>query len=664
MSKKSGNKKFSNRETYDSTATGNGTTRRDFIGNTLIGSGVALLAANAPITAMGMDAGGPVDFKLGNTMSAPLTGLDSSWTGYGGVGDYATANGDTHKVINAAHTLRNDDFSDRVRNVKDTGEEFDLVVAGSGFAGCTAAYTYLKAKPDAKILLLDNNDMFGGVARHNEFEVDGYKLWAPAGSSGIPTPLEAMEKLGLHTPLWDELGLPAKFEAFQGARNSKVGVPFENGGGWETADMGWHFKGHPLAVNPWLNGFKDAPLDEKTKNNIMQLELFRDPPKRADYKEWLDSMTYKEFLINVMGLDYPSIEKYLLNSFATIGCGLGPDVISAYQAITYQQPGVRHYQRIENGVAPESIHLATLPGGNAGVLRHIVRKLIPGIFGKADTLGEVMFNPIDHSLLDKPGSPVRIRLGSLVVNVEHAGSVKRAKHVNVTYLNDDRMHRIKAAQVVLGGAQYMNKRIVTDLPKAHRQAMDSFMHAPVMIVNVAVRNWKFLDKLGVSIVSWFDDEDALGSATLLRTPPLLDGKETMPLEPDKPTVLPIYCCFPVPGLPIEKQAVAARMKMFSMSYADIEKKVRKQFTEMFAAGGFDADRDIAGIVANRHGHGYLAIPPGFHFPKDGRPSPGDVIRQPHGRITFANTELTGHQMWALATVEGQRAAEQLLSQLA
>ncbi len=94
------------------------------------------------------------------------------------------ANGDTHKVINAAHTLRNDDFGDRVRNAKDTGEEFDLVVVGSGFAGCTAAYTYLKAKPDAKILILDNNDMFGGVARHNEFEVDGYKLWAPAGSPG------------------------------------------------------------------------------------------------------------------------------------------------------------------------------------------------------------------------------------------------------------------------------------------------------------------------------------------------------------------------------------------------------------------------------------------------------------------------------------------------
>jgi len=89
-------------------------TRRDFVGNTLIGSGVALLAAGAPLAAMGAATGAGNDFRLGRTMPSPLNGLDQSWTGYGGVGDYATANGNTHAVVNAAHTLLNGDFRERV----------------------------------------------------------------------------------------------------------------------------------------------------------------------------------------------------------------------------------------------------------------------------------------------------------------------------------------------------------------------------------------------------------------------------------------------------------------------------------------------------------------------------------------------------------------------
>ena len=202
----------------------------------------------------------------------------------------------------------------------------------------------------------------------------------------------------------------------------------------------------------------------------------------------------------------------------------------------------------------------------------------------------------------------------------------------------------------------MNKRVVTDLPPAHRGAMDQFMHAPMMMVNVALRNWKFMDKLGVASVRWFGDD--MGWFTTLRRQMILDGEEPMPLEPDKPTVLTMYNSFCNLGVPIEQQTVNARMRMFGMSYADIEKNIREQFTKMFAAGGFDADRDIAGIIVNRHGHAYVATPPGFFFGKDGKPSASDVIRKPHGRITFAHAELLGMQMWEGAVHEGERAGHQ------
>jgi spermidine dehydrogenase len=52
--------------------------------------------------------------------------------------------------------------------------------------------------------------------------------------------------------------------------------------------------------------------------------------------------------------------------------------------------------------------------------------------------------------------------------------------------------------------------------------------------------------------------------------------------------------------------------------------------------------------------------PGFYFGRDGKPAAPEVLRQPIGRIAFANSELNGHQNWRDATGEGKRAVEQLL----
>jgi spermidine dehydrogenase len=77
-------------------------TRRDFTGSALLGAGAALLTAAAP---------GALRSASAQTLNAPMTGLDASWTGPGGIGDYANANGNTHEVLNAAHGhLRNRDL--------------------------------------------------------------------------------------------------------------------------------------------------------------------------------------------------------------------------------------------------------------------------------------------------------------------------------------------------------------------------------------------------------------------------------------------------------------------------------------------------------------------------------------------------------------------------
>lgn len=637
-------------------------TRRDFVGGTLIGSGAALLAAKAPGVA---NAQQPVSLppEFPQQMSAPLNDLNESWTGPGGVGDYARANGNTHEVVNAAHTFRNRDFDDRIRTASDSGEHYDLVIVGAGFAGVTTAYTYLKERPDARVLIFDNHAIFGGEARMNEFDVDGYRLWGPQGSNGCVWPLEEAKKIEMYSHLWEELGLPMELE-WQEPTNSDLKIPKDIYTpmhlAWEEADLGWYHDGHPMAVNPWSNRFRDVPIDDKTRQDFLWMELYRQPPAREDWPQWLDSMTYKQFMTSQMGIDNPAIDEYLNPFAAAMGCGLGGDVVSAFQAFNFIQPGVKEYSRqMGIGDPTDYVYLASFPGGNTGILRHFVHRLIPDVFGDASTLTEIISNPVNWDALDRRGQPARIRLNSLVVNVRHDGSPANSKMVHVTYLNDGSMHRVTADRVVMCGQQHLNKRVVSDLPDKYREAMSEFVHSPILTINVALRNWKFMDKMGVAAVRWFGDQIG-GWFTTLRRQMILDGKEPMPLDPEKPTVLTMYNSFSVPGLPASEQAVAARMRMFALSYAQVEQEIRSQFTKMFGPGGFDADRDIAGITLNRQGHAYVVAQPGFFFGKDGNPPPSDVIREPHGRIGFAHAELLGYQMWEGAAHEGERAARQML----
>ncbi|MEX2524358.1 MAG: NAD(P)-binding protein [Gammaproteobacteria bacterium] len=634
-------------------------TRRDFIGSTLIGSGAALLSMKAPGLIRSAQAR---EFELGKTVPHPLTGLGPEWTGPGGIGDYADANGNTHEVVNAAHQMRNRNFGKMVDAAEDTGETYDLVIVGAGFAGLGSAYRYNKECPDDSVLLFDMHAIFGGEAKQNEFEVDGHRLWGPQGSNGNVYPIKKALDSGWGAPLWRELGLPEEF-TWQDAKNlsKDIRIPYDVYSpmhiSWESADQGFFYDDHGFVINPWKNRFREAPIPEQMKQDLIWMEVFRQPPRRDDWRQWLDSMTYQRFLEKIMGIK-SDVASYLNPQMAAMGCGMGTDVASAYSAYSFMQPGVNAYDRYQGvGDLSDQIWLASWPGGNTGQLRYIVKNIIPGAFPGGMELKDVLFGPVQWQNLDRPNQPVRMRLSSMVVDVRHEGSPEKAQHVRVTYMKDGKLRRVRAKKVIAAGQQHSNKRIVSDLPGHMAEAMDAFMHAPICTVNVALRNWKFLEKLGVSAVRWFGE---FGWFFSLRRQMIIDGEEPMPLDPDKPIVLTMYNSFCMPGLAPAQQTVAARMKLFSMSFADIERAVRDQFTKMFADYGFNADRDIAGIVANRWGHAYVVCPPHFYFGKNGQPAPRDVVREGYGRIRFAHSELEGTQMWETAIHEGERAVRQVL----
>jgi len=69
----------------------------------------------------------------------------------------------------------------------DTGL-YDLVVVGAGISGLAAAHFYRKEKPNARILIIDNHDDFGGHAKRNEFQLGDRTLIGYGGSQTLQEP--------------------------------------------------------------------------------------------------------------------------------------------------------------------------------------------------------------------------------------------------------------------------------------------------------------------------------------------------------------------------------------------------------------------------------------------------------------------------------------------
>ena len=133
-------------------------TRRDFLGSALLASGSALLGGIAP---------------------AELLAQNDDFTGYGGVGDYRTANGNTLDVLQAGHAIRDRVYDPLPKDIIDTGELYDCVIIGGGISGLAAALTFQReAGPGMKCLIIENHPIFGGEAKQNEFLVEGKRLIA------------------------------------------------------------------------------------------------------------------------------------------------------------------------------------------------------------------------------------------------------------------------------------------------------------------------------------------------------------------------------------------------------------------------------------------------------------------------------------------------------
>ena len=621
-------------------------TRRDFLNSTLLASGGLLLS---PAT--------PVQLLLAQKEKPSPDSSSDDWTGYGGVGDYANSNGNTTAVFEAGHRIRDGEFESLPANLVETGEVYDCVVVGGGISGLAAALIFHRQAGEGKTcLVLDNHPVFGGEAKRNEFLVDGQRLIAHQGSAlfQVNYPRSFIERF------YQSIGLKTPRLQYQKWGSSDPEIPLTTTPYLGSAPYGLYFGakfGQPKGVwvtDPWGKKLEGAPISATARKELLRTQsadpaAAQVPKYRGDaISRRLDTMTLEEHLMEKHRISRETVRTFLTPDEGS-AFGLGPDALSGYTAYAFDAFGPTLDE--ENQMFPD---------GNSGIARLIVKTLIPDSVGGEHSLEDVCRKNLNFAALDRAGAPARIRLNSTAVWVKHEGDPAKSQFVTIAYTRGNKLYRVRARSVVMAGGSWTTKHIVRDLPDDRKEAYSQFYRSPCMLANVAVRNWRFLYKMGISGAQWFE-----GIGTYLQIRKLaLCGADSPTIGPDSPVIITLKVVYSRPGHTTEEQGHLGRAEMISTPFREYERQIRQQFDDMFARTGFNASRDIAGIILNRWGHAYASPAPGFYFGKDGKPAPGDVLRAaPFGRIAFANVDLSGMPDHKSSIIEADRAVGQLLDQV-
>lgn len=278
-------------------------TRRDFVNSVAMGTGAALLGAAAPA------------FRSQSSQTAKAESRWHPWTGYGGVGDYANSNGNTWDVVSAGHRIRDGSYERAMSSAIATGETYDVVIVGGGFAGIIAAYTFLKnTQRKRPCLLIDDHPVIGGEAKRNEFIVRGQRLIGPQGSNGADVPTS-----GWRGEMWRDIGFPTDFEFAQLKPDRKpMDFALENYEFllWaDNSDNHGYFFESPTphwVTNPWARKLDGTPYSADLRRDLLRWREEPAQPFDGDgeaLKRWLDTMTYEDYLTKYRKLS-PDVARF------------------------------------------------------------------------------------------------------------------------------------------------------------------------------------------------------------------------------------------------------------------------------------------------------------------------------------------------------------------
>lgn len=549
-------------------------------------------------------------------------------------------------------------------------EEYDLVVVGGGISGLAAAWFYREAFGEAaKILILENHDDFGGHAKRNEFTVDGHPILIGYGGS------ESMEAPKANfsdtvNRLLTTLGVdPNRFDTaydinLYGGLGLTQAVFFDR----ENFGVDKLVTGSPLGLgaDPTPgNATKtksipdfvaEFPMSEEARKRLT--EFYADPKdylagKSDDEKEaHLATVSYRDYLTKDAGLGEEAAKFFQQQTQDyTARC---TDTVAAADAMEYGYAGFDGLQSEEEEGGEDEPYIYHFPDGNASIARLLVRSLVPDV-AKGSTMDDIVLADFDYAKLDQAGKPIRIRLNSTAIGVRTDPDSKGP--VEIGYVNHDKLHHIRAKHAVLACYNMIIPHLLPGLPEAQKEALAANVKAPLVYVNVVIRNWQAFQKLGVQQIY---SPTAFFPVVKLDYPVALGGYQN-PRSPDEPMVLHLVHVPSEPnvGLSDVDQFRLGRAKLLEMSFEDFEKQVVDQLDRMLGAGGFQSSRDIAAITVNRWPHGYAYLFNSLNGGDPDGPMFYEVGRARFGNVTIANTDSAGDAYFHLSIDQASRAVSEL-----
>ena len=375
--------------------------RRDFLNGTQVAIGASLLGPLALPTSSGAGS-----FELGRNYYPPAkTGLRGSHKG-----SWETM----HAHVNG-----------RSWPTQKPSEDYDLVIVGAGISGLAAAHFFRKSRPDARILILDNHDDFGGHAKRNEFQINGQTRIGYGGTESIDTPSAYSQ---VAKDLLVEIGIDTDkfYQAFDQKLYRSLGL--SKGILFDKQTFGTQKLVVGYKKIPWQEFADQTPLNERAKKDLVRVWT-----EERDYLPGLSNeqkhqklrrVSYEAFL-----RDYVKVDPQLLEMYRRWGMSfwcVGIDEIPATQVQSYDggMPGLDH-TLIRAGHRGDEPYIFHFPDGNASVARLLVRSMIPAAV-PGSTMEDVVTTRVDYSKLDRPGQSVRLRLNSTVVQAVHTATRRRS----------------------------------------------------------------------------------------------------------------------------------------------------------------------------------------------------------------------------------------------
>jgi spermidine dehydrogenase len=590
-------------------------TRRDFIH----GTGLAALSLGLPAgVAEGQPPATPTE-PAGRYYPPTLTGLRGSHAG----------------SFEAAHELALE--SKHFDTGEDLGEEYDLVGG------------------DSRILILENHDEFGGHATRNEFHQGGPMRLVWGGDFNLEYSAFSERVSGLLTGLGVDIDRLLESNDFNYGDDGELGpaIYFDA----ETYGRDVLIPGFTPRWGDFASilGKLDAvPLSQESRDSLKRFYSARtdvlEGRSPQERQRFLQQISYIDFIRQHGGLTEEAAEIFYN---ATHGYwGVGADSMSVAECEGAGLP-MAHLlggePDMSGSVGGEVVHF---PDGTASLARLLVRALIPEV-AAGQGMDDIVTADFDYSQLDRPDSPVRLRLNSTVVKVnEEDGAVR------VSFVRDGGAANVRGRGCVLACYHSMIPYLCPQLPAPQREALAYQVRRPLLLTNVLIRDTTAADKLGIS--GAYCPGRLHGATWLVKG--IEVGEYRHDWDDPGAAVMQFWgSVAPVKrGGDIRRQHRSSRMRMLAMDFEDIEREVRTVLDGMLGPAGFSAADDILAITANRWPHGYSydyldlwdpEWPPGE--------APHEIARKPFGSIAFANSD-AGADAWThVAIDEAWRAVDDL-----